>query len=191
MFGFGRRKKTLRLEGVTMKKLLSINDQSSIDKLWEIYSKNFDKVNEQAPCQQSVRDKKEFEAEMAASSVIKYVLVLNEEIIALGMVANDLLNCTWISNSFFEKNFPNYYTDKKLYYFMGIVVDQAYRSNGLSLFLLESIIDDLPADSAMGFDHSFRVNKFIPFFTRMVRQHKKIITQKLDKQVYYLVSFKK
>lgn len=174
-----------------VEKLLLVDNQELQSKFWNIYDSSFNDKNADAPCQQSIDNFKSFKAEMEQNSVMKYVLYDGETIVGIAMITNDLSNCTWISTKYFETKFPQYYKEKKLYYFMGIAIDKKFQGSGLGKWVLEYIIDDLPKDSAMGFDHSYEANKFISLFPYLVRQRPKLKRTYLDKQVYYLVTNKK
>ncbi|MFA5026146.1 MAG: hypothetical protein WC503_06600 [Candidatus Shapirobacteria bacterium] len=169
-----------------------IDDKNLQNELWEIYSISFIETNKKAPCQQSIRSQSDFTEEMLLGTVKKYLLRNeNNKVIGLGLIAEKLSNCTWISGSYFQKEYPQYYNSGKLYYFMGIAIEKDFRNMGLAIKILEYVIDDLLKNkAAMGFDHSYNANKFIPYFTKIVKHKNQLKRKYLDKQVYYLVTSK-
>lgn len=176
----------------SIKMVKCIDDLVIASKLWEIYSSSFMVVNKIAPCQQSIKDRYLFIEDMKNISIFKYLLYVKGEVVGLGLITNELKNCTWISEDFFSHHYKELYDSKKIYYFMGIVVDLKYRKMGYSKKILNKIMTSIPIDSVIGFDHSYRVNRFIPYFTRMMRFGGRSLKNiYLDKQVYYLVKLKK
>lgn len=168
-----------------------IKDDSLTKKAWSIYTDSFKDKNTLSPCQQSIRYFDEFKNDFGDSSVEKYLLYIENNLVGIGLVTNNLSNCTWISNDYFKEQYCKYYVGRKIYYFMGIAVASEYRHKGFAIKILEHIIDDLPKDSAMGFDHSYSANKYIPYFDKLVKQRNSISRRYLDKQVYYIMTFKK
>lgn len=168
-----------------------VTDLQEVERLWLIYDTTFEPINKISPCKQSL-DRTHFFEVLADSSVSKYVIHLDGiGSIGIGLVTNNFTNTPWISEDYFKVNFPSLYTDKLIYYFMGLAIDHEFRGNKYSIVLIERIIDDLPKDAVMGFDHSHNVNPMLHYFTRIVKQANLIERKHIDKQHYHVVQRKK
>lgn len=162
-------------------------DEMEIERLWEIYDKAFEPINKISPCKQSF-DRVHFIETLHDPTVRKYVLAKEPiGLVGIGFITNDLKNTPWISEDYFRTNFPKEHGNKALYYFMGLAIHDAFRGNKYSLRLLEHIIEDLPPDVVMGFDHSRNVNPLLHHFTRIVRQAGQIRRLRIDEQHYHVV----
>ena len=69
-----------------------------------------------------------------------------------------------------------------------LLIRLCHKGNGYSLYLIEHIIDDLPKESIMGFDHSGNINPLLHHFTKIIKQSNKINRQRIDQQHYHVVS---
>jgi len=158
------------------------------EELWKIYDDSFLRTNKETPCRQSL-DKKHFFDVLMSSSVAKYIAIFkpSKKIIGIGMISNDLKNSPWISEDYFKSQFAGYFSEKLIYYFMGIAISKEYRRRGYAIGIIEYIIDDIPQNAIMGFDHSQKKNPYIKYFTSMVKQSRFIKRKYLDSQRYYLV----
>jgi hypothetical protein len=189
---FNKKNTSLRRSNYIIKKEFEIFDINIQKKLWNIYSKSFISTNQEAPCQQSIDSLKYFKTEMEEKTVYKYLLYINNSLVGFGMVTNNLNNCTWISNDYFKNKYPVYFKNNKLYYFMGISIDQKFQKKGFAKAILKYVLDDLPDDAGMGFDHSYEANKLIPYFVNILSTKKRKLKRKyLDKQVYYFLKINK
>jgi hypothetical protein len=182
------RKKTARtLHDAEVIRLDTIDDSALAERLWGIYDATFSKVNERSPCRQSL-SRDEFFMELTNESVHKYLLTsLTVGAVGVAFVSNDFKNAPWVSEPYFAKEYPEFYARKRIYYFLGIAIDREYRSNRLSLDLLEYIIDDIPHDAIVAFDHSKNVNPLLHHFTRVVRQARKLRRTRIEEQHYHVV----
>lgn len=165
-----------------------IEDINEMEKLWEIYHNAFSKLNKRSPCKQSF-DREHFLEVLQNSSALKYLILdkNNNNFIGLALVTNNLKNSPWISEEYFEDQFPDYFSKGLVYYFMGLAIHDNYRRQGYSLNLIEIIIDDLPKEAIMGFDHSYNINPMLHYFTSIVRQARFIKRKRLDRQHYHIV----
>lgn len=168
-----------------------ITDQGEVEKLWQVYNETFEPINKMSPCRQSF-DHKHFVEVLVDQSVRKYILYLKtNEIIGIAFITNNFVNTPWISEEYFKVNYPIEYSSKLIYYFMGLAIDSAYRGNKFSIFLIEGLIDDLPPEAIMGFDHSKNVNPLLHHFTRIIKQSHLIERNHIDRQHYHVVQRKK
>ncbi len=184
------RKKKVITQGLDIVKMTMINDSVKGDILWEIYDKTFEPVNEISPCRQSL-DRDHFFEILTNLTVTKYLLIKEGVgIIGLALITNDLKNTQWISPDYFRVNFPSEYQKNLVYYFMGIAIKNEFRGNRYSILLIERVIDDLPKEAIMGFDHSKNINPMLHHFTQIVRQAQEIKRKHIDRQHYHIVSRK-
>ena len=168
----------------------SIKDENEINTLWNIYDSTFEPVNKISPCKQSL-DYAHFIDVLSDVSVKKYILWLNNSSpIGLGLVTNTFKNIPWISENYFKFKFPDQYAKNNIYYFMGLAISNEFRGNRYSISLIEEIIDDLPHDVVMGFDHSKNINPMLHHFTKIVRQSRSIKRTHIDRQHYHIVEWK-
>ena len=165
-----------------------IEDINEMDKLWEIYHNAFSKLNKRSPCKQSF-DREHFIDVLKNPTALKYIITDkdNNNFIALALITNNLKNSPWISEEYFESKFPDHFSKGLIYYFMGLAIHDDYKRQGHSLNLIEMIIDDLPHEAIMGFDHSYNINPILHYFTSIVKQAKFIKRKHLDKQSYHIV----
>lgn len=184
-------KNKIHMHGVEVVKKEHINNQNEAEDLWDIYNKTFEPVNEISPCRQSL-DKNHFIEVLNDLTVQKYILnKTNYGSIGIALVTNDFKNTPWISADYFRVKFPQEYADKLVYYFMGLAIRNEFRGNKYSMLLIEQIIDDLPHNAVMGFDHSRNINPMLHHFTKIVRQAKDIMRIHVDRQHYHVVQYKK
>lgn len=172
---------------LNIERLTSIHEKDLQDTLWSIYGKTFAKLNRESPCKQSYSEE-HFYSVLREKTVNKYVLKLSTgEVAGIALITNNLANAEWISSEYFQTNYPKEYSAKSIYYFLGLAIDSKFRSKRLSLPLIEHIIDDIPHDSIMAFDHSKNVNPFLHHFTKVVRQAKKLRSVHIEQQHYHIV----
>ena len=127
--------------------------------------------------------------QLSKRAALKYIITDkdNNNFIALALITNNLKNSPWISEEYFESKFPDHFSKGLIYYFMGLAIHDDYKRQGHSLNLIEMIIDDLPHEAIMGFDHSYNINPILHYFTSIVKQAKFIKRKHLDKQSYHIV----
>jgi hypothetical protein len=167
------------------KDVISEIEDSNI--LWEIYDSTFSILNEISPCKQSL-DEEHFREVLKDKTVDKFILYKKDfGIIGLCLTTNDFKNTPWISADYFRKNFPNEYFDKNIYYFIGIAIKKEFRNNRYSIFLIENLIDSIPKNAVIGFDHSKNINPMLHHFTSVVKQANLIQKKHIDQQHYHVV----
>lgn len=175
---------------ITILKMNVVDNIEDSKRLWNIYNKTFEPLNKISPCRQSL-DEIHFMEILNDSFVGKYVIDHKDDgIIGLGLITNDFKNTPWISEDYFKENFSEKYVNKLIFYFMGLAIDKKYRGNKYSIRLIEHIIDDLPDDSIMGFDHSKNINPLLHHFTKIVKQSAQINRNRIDQQHYHVVQKK-
>ncbi len=168
-------------------KKLHVDDKTEREILWEIYNSTFEKLNKISPCKQSL-DEHHFMEIMENRDVAKYILSKNNHgIIGICLTTNNFMNTPWISEDYFKVNFPNEFFKNKIHYFIGLAIRENHRNNSYSISLIENVIDDLPTDAIIGFDHSKNINPLLHYFTRIVRQAKFIQRKHIDQQHYHVV----
>lgn len=166
-----------------------IKDQNIINRLWDIYDSSFIMVNKNTPCQQSVKDAEEFTKLMGNKKIIKYVSYSSEEIIGVALVSKSVKFCSWLSESYYDSRYKAYIDSDNFFYFLGIAVSEKFRRKGVALFLLKYVLSNIPAESILGFDHSYRVNKFLPYFIKLLKDRNlKILHKTIDRQVYHVIN---
>lgn len=170
----------------------AIESKKEMEGLWKIYDQSFLETNRKSPCRQNLRQGHFFQA-LKNPTVFKYILFTkeNNQPIGIAMVTNNLKNSPWISEDYFKSQFPKIFSKGFLYYFMGIAILEKHRGRGHAVALIEKIIQDLPKETIMGFDHSFNANRHLPYFTKIISQSRFIKRKYLDKQRYYIVFRKK
>ncbi len=179
------------MSSVDIKLDFVVSDITEMNRLWEIYGETFEPVNKITPCKQSL-DKEHFFSVLKSTSVRKYLLKPPEGfIIGIGLVTNDFSNTPWISEDYFQENYPVECGKKLAFYFMGLAIDKNFRGRRYSISLIEHIIDDLPEGAIMGFDHSKNVNPLLHHFTRIVKQARIIERRRIDSQHYHVVQHRK
>ena len=185
------RRRPTRFEGVEIIRYDRIQGAQEASTLWEMYDTTFQPANKLSPCKQSL-DHIHFVEALHDSTVRKYILTKKGPgIIGVALVTNDFKNTPWISEDYFKVKYPDEYAKGLAYYFMGMAIRQDFRGNRYSISLLEYIIDDLPRDGVLGFDHSRNVNPFLHHFTRIVRQARLIRRSRIDRQHYHVAQLKK
>lgn len=169
-------------------KNVKIFNQEEVENLWTIYNESFRDVNINSPCKQSF-NKNEFIQMLYDNTVEKFILKNNNNEIGIGLVTNNFNNLPWISKDYFLNKFPESFTNNKIYYFMGIAIDKNYRKRGYTKYLLNKIFHNLDNYNIIGFDHSKKVNPFIPKFTKLIKgiSFKK---RRIESQNYYIIEIK-
>jgi len=176
---------------MTIQKKDSITSESEIKTLWKVYNETFEPLNKISPCKQSF-DEHHFIEVLHDVTVKKYILVDKViGIVGLGLITNNFKNTPWISEDYFKFKFPHECSKNLVYYFMGIAIFREFRGNKYSIFLLENIVNDLPRDVVIGFDHSKNINPMLHHFTRIIKQSRSIRRTHIDQQHYHVVNWKK
>jgi hypothetical protein len=184
---FKKRRTPTLIPDVEVVRKVSVTDTEEVEHLWQIYDKTFSKVNKRSPCRQSL-DHDEFVSKLQNSRVSIYLITSpTTGPVGLALITNDFSNAPWISREYFSEEYPEEYDSGRIYYFIGIAIDPAYRSSRLSLLLIEHIIDDIPHDAIMGFDHSKNINPMLHHFTSVVRQARSLRRSHIEQQHYHIV----
>ena len=180
-------KKTVKTNNIEVIKKEIIETSSEREELWNLYDASFVELNKHTPCRQSF-DKSHFIELMSKADVSKYIVFSKSENkpVGFGMITNNFENTPWISAEYFKKRLADHFEKKLIYYLMGIAVASGWRHMGCATGLIKRITGDLPTEAIVGFDHSRRMNFFIPGFAdRDGRKKKRTF---LDSQDYYIVS---
>src|SRR3989338_1522022 len=168
----------------------NISDPVEIETIWEIYNHTFEKVNRLSPCRQSF-DHDHFVEALRDSTIHKYLLQSTVDgTVGIGLITNDFKNAPWISSDYFKAHFPEAFAKNTIYYFLGLAIKEHFRARRLSLLLIEDIIDEIPHDAIMGFDHSRNINPLLHHFTKVVRQARSLMRTHIDRQHYHIVQRK-
>jgi hypothetical protein len=178
-------------DGIEMFKMEHISNREDVESLWNIYNHTFEPLNRISPCKQSL-DHEHFIEALSSTSISKYTLHKKSlGYIGIGLITNDFKNLTWISEDYFRYKFPKEFEKKLVYYLIGIAISPEFRGNKLSIKLIESVMDDLPRDVVIGFDHSRNINPVLHHFTRVVKQAGLIKRIHIDRQHYHAVQYNK
>ena len=176
-----------KFEDIEIIKKDIIDNDNDKKLLWLIYNETFSPLNKISPCKQSF-DEDHFSEVLNDELVYKYLIINKKsEIIGLGLITNHFRNTPWISEEYFKENFSDKHESKLVYYFMGLAINKKYRGNRYSIHLIERIIDDLPKDSIMGFDHSQNINPLLHHFTKIIKHADQITRKRIDRQHYHVV----
>lgn len=176
---------------ISIHKKAQVTDSSEIESLWNIYNETFDPLNRISPCKQSL-DHTHFVEALHDSSVTKYILFKDGfGFLGISLVTNDFKNTPWISEDYFKFKYPDQYSKKIIYYFMGLAIHKKFRGNRYSISLIEHVVDDFPKDVIIGFDHSLNINPTLHFFTHVIKQSRYIKRTHIDRQHYHIVEYKK
>jgi len=84
---------------------------------WVLYDESFQELNRKSPCMQRAWDHEEFMSGMADPTVMKAVLRDGDgEVQALSIWSNNLDLFPWVSQPFYQGEFPEYYNEARIYY---------------------------------------------------------------------------
>lgn len=170
--------------------LLDVKDDALVLKMWNIYNISFINVNINTPCQQSIKTESEFVDIAHNKKVIKYLTYLNNDLVALALVSKNVSLCPWLSEEYYNDKYGYSIESGKFFYFLGLAVDSKYRRMGIAKTLLGIVLADIPNNATVGFDHSLRVNRFLPYFIKLTLVGKRKIKHKIiDKQLYHIIDF--
>ena len=87
------------------------------EQFWVLYDESFQELNLKSPCMQRAWDHEEFLAGMADPTVSKAVLRDDDgEVQALSIWSNNLDLFPWVSQPFYQSQFPEYYDNSRIYY---------------------------------------------------------------------------
>jgi len=183
-----RNKPMIRGDSLEIIKSQVVEQDELREKLWQIYNASFLELNERTPCRQSF-DKEHFMDLLLSPTVLKYLISTRngDGLICIGLISNDFSNTPWISEDYFRCNFKDYFEKKLIFYFLGIAVEKNFRNQGFASLLIKRIVEELPPEAVIGFDHSENANFFVPKLTRIVNQGRKTSKKYLDSQNYYIV----
>ncbi len=184
------RRKVVHAKNIEIARKDLVTDNGEISLLWKIYDETFTPINKISPCKQSL-DQLHFEEAMKDTSVRKYILVKNQEIIGVALITNNFINTPWISPDYFSENFSQAYKSNLIFYFMGLAISKDHRGNKYSIMLMEYILDDIPSDGIVGFDHSRNINPLLHHFTKVIKQASTVKRVHIDRQHYHVVHRKK
>ncbi len=87
---------------------------------WDIYDEAFIEVNKKYPCRQSFH-KEEFLSILQNPLAKKLVVIVDGEFVSMGIWTADLALAPWISEEYFELNFPDEYERKAIFYFVALL----------------------------------------------------------------------
>lgn len=182
-----KKRKKIEVSSYKIQIIKNITDHEETEKLWAIYDESFKQINEKSPCRQSFH-KDDFIKILGKDNVLKILAYVNKKPIALAMVSNDFANSPWISEDYYRVNFPTEYSERRIYYFMGIVIEKQYRNLGMTVEMLKKLVQKLPKNVIIGFDHSFKNNSRIAKFPYLLGRQ--FIKRKyLDSMDYYIAYF--
>lgn len=182
---FYKNQKIVNNYSVTKK--LIVDNIEEVEGLWGIYNNSFLLVNRRAPCKQSFSEES-FADILKDPTAIKYIAVNenDKKLAGMGIITNNFKNTPWISEEYFEYQFPGFYSKRLMYYFIGIVVSERYRKQRCASRIINKIIGDLPEGAAVGFDHSYKVNPLMPYIVKKINDCRNIKRKYLDSQNYYI-----
>ncbi len=97
--------------------LEEVVSQELAEQFWALYDESFQELNLKSPCMQRAWDHEEFLAGMADPSVSKAVLRDDDgEVQALSIWSNNLDLFPWVSQPFYQDQFPEYHGNNQIYY---------------------------------------------------------------------------
>ncbi len=166
-----------------------IGSQKEKEKLWKLYYETYAIINEESPCKQSY-DRNEFLEVLDDPEVIKFILINREDLAGLALITNNLQKVSWISEPYFQKHFPDYYNNRRIYYIKAFVIAAPYQGHFKYVFsLLRAVIEYIDSKKGVGaFDCSERINKLLPLLIRKIGNRIISNEEVLDKQLYYLMT---
>jgi len=163
-----------------------IEDPEIVKQLWKLYDGAFRDLNQASPCRQSLSQDNFIEALMN-DKITKFVLSEKEtgKYVGISIITNHLNLVPWISPCYFEDRYPEYFSKKLIYYFLGTAVEVSYRAQSGGLRLLVHIIDALPVKCIVAYDYTEIAEKGMDRFGRMIAHKFDTSGSILDRQVYW------
>jgi len=155
-----------------------------------IYRAAFDPLKSKSPARQWLTDE-EFLHEMADPSVLKFVARANEsdDIVALACMSTDLSTVPWISEPYFEEQYPDHYARSAIFYFGAMLVRPERQGGPWAKYLLDHIFYYVAERRGIGaFDCCGFNVETVALPDLIVRASHRLIhldLQTLDRQTYY------
>lgn len=137
-----------------------------IQEWWPIYDEQFREMNRSHPCRQSF-NQAEFEDAMVDQSVLKYVYKEDGEISSMCLFGTDLDVFPWLSQDFFQGQYPEAFEENNLLYFMALLTKSDNRGQHHATKLIEYLVDDVKNgwgvdEVVISFDCSQTNAEFLP-----------------------------
>jgi hypothetical protein len=165
-------------------------DDDIIEEFLPIYQEAFRPLATRAPARQWLTED-EFRHEMRNPSVVKFVARdTSGDAVAMSHMATDLSTVPWISEPFFEVNFPQAYLAKKLWYFGSLLVRTDKQGGPWISFIVHDIFRYLDENGAVAaFDccgFNDRVMRLPELLERASRRVAAFELREVDVQRYYV-----
>lgn len=159
-----------REEAMYPTEIVEIVPKELANEYWEIYDNTFKPLNESSPCRQSFyRD--EFLHAMQDPEFKKVISRKDDEVVCMGIFGSGLDKFPWISKEYFEKEYPNEFKEKKLFYFVALLTVPEKQNAGNSRSVLNAMIKYIVDREGVALMDVCKANEWLPKAIERVGSH--------------------
>lgn len=111
-----------------------VTDSVLKDQLWTLYARAYSRTAEEEVTHEML-DRIEFNEQLADPTNRAWVVWEDNLPVAMTLIATDVGRTRWLSEHYFKKNYPEQFAQKRVHYVVWAVVDPAYVTKGVSMFM--------------------------------------------------------
>lgn len=146
-----------------LERLLVIEDPEEQERFWCFYDEVFRPVNEETPIMQTFPEK-DFKSFLVNPRVVKFAIREGSEIIALGLITDQVDLEPLISQAYFAK----YHPGQPIYHIPALAVGPKHRKLGLAIQMIKAMINEIPDNGVLAFFYSKKINPLLPKFAELI-----------------------
>ncbi len=177
-------------DDIRVVKTLIVEEVEPRLRLWSIYRHAFERLNQRTPIHHGGFSVAQFEAILQDSDFEKFLVYAGDELVGVTLLTNVLEKIPWVNAPYFERRYPNRFTDRKIYFLPAIVIDPKHQDlRRIGAKLLQEALMPLGEDTVLAVDYSETLRQSLPAFVSrgLGIKFKEEILDRLVYQIFFYV----
>ena len=126
----------------------NVVDPALREKLWHLYRRGYQQTAE-ATVTHEMLEQSEFNDQISQDSSRVWVVWCDSLPVAMTLVSTDVRATRWLSDTYFEKHFPERFHSGQVHYIVWVVVDAAADAHGANSLLARQALSAEARDGAL------------------------------------------
>ena len=165
-----------------------LDDADARLRLWSIYRRAFERLNERTPIHHGGFSVAQFEAVMQDPDFRKHLVYVADELVGVTLLTTELVKIPWVNARYFERRYPKRYAAGNIYFLPAVVIDPKHQDlRRIGARLLQEAVATLGEEAVLAVDYSETLRQSLPAFVGrgLGRQFKEEVLDRLVYQIFY------
>jgi hypothetical protein len=167
---------------------LVVREQTHRERLWTIYERAFEALNERTPIHHGGYTAEQFDAILLDEDFTKFLVHVGAELVGATLLTNVLEKIPWVNAGYFNRRYPHRSRARKIFFLPAVVIDPNHQDlRRIGAKLLQQAVTTLGQDAVLAVDYSDTLRHSLPAFVNrgLGVAYKGEILDRLVYQIFY------